>query len=210
MKEHSEKYIERCKEIGILTSESIRKYPLRSTNLAIVLKAYAVATHQPYQLTNEYDVLSDHVLYLTPSGFDWLIHFFSERSLAYLKSTFRFVFIKASNEETVIDPEFEGYSNFRGDTGKKPKAGSKQGAVLVRTYGPSKNKRTQEFKFDTLHEARSEVIRFTRFYPVDQFTLYRIRKNTKKGKVSYYRSKVPLFLEENNRGKVINLPNVRR
>jgi len=201
VKEFSELYITRCVTAGVLTKEKIRKYPLRSANLAIVLKAYAVVTYSPYTLSNDYDLLEDHKLYLTDDGLVWLIEVFKTHSLTYLKSTFRFVFSNA-NFKDISDINYIGYNNFRGITGDKLKAGSKQPAVIVH-----KNK---EYKFDTLHEARKEILMMSRFYPIDEFTLYRIRKNTKNGKTYHYRNKVRTILPPTQRGVESNLPHLRR
>lgn len=199
MREFSAKYIERCIIVGILTKEEIHKYPLRSANLAMVLKAYAVASHQPYDLSKgSYALLDPYKLYLTEEGFDWLLGVFNSHSFRFLRRTFPFVFTMAKRDD-VSDPNYQGYRNFRGLIGDRPKAGTKQGAVLVRTYGRN-NERTQEFKFKTLKKAREELVRFLRFYPPEEFTLYRLKKQKVGGKYKYYRSEVPLMLEENNRG----------
>jgi hypothetical protein len=44
---------------------------------------------------------------------------------------------------------------------------------------------------------------------VEQFKLYRIKKNTKKGKVSYCRAEIPLILKESKRGVPVNLPHLK-
>ena len=67
----------------------------------------------------------------------------------------------------------------------------------------------REYKFDSIREARREFLYLSRFYPVEQFKLYRIRKNTKKGKVSYYRDEIPLILKETKRGVPVNLPHLK-
>jgi hypothetical protein len=199
--EFSERYITRCIDIGILTKKKIHEYPLRNANLAMVLKAYAVSTHKPYTVDKNFEVLDDHKLYLTDGGFEWLLATFSMHSLQYLRSTFHFVFSNAT-EDDIDNPKYMGYNNFRGITGDRPKAGTKQKAVLVHTQG----KLVKEYRFDTLREARKELLMLSRFYPIDEFTLYRIRKN----KGSTYRSEVRTVLPENKRGAVSNLPHLRK
>jgi hypothetical protein len=167
----------------------------------MVLKAYAVETHVPYTISNDYNVLEDHELYLTDGGLDWLLSVFTKHSLAFLRSTFQFVFSQAT-EDDIDNIKYTGYNNFRGITGNKPKAGTKQRAVLVH--------KRKEYLFDTLREARHEVLLLSRFYPIDEFTLYRIRKNTKKDKTYYYRDKVPILLKETKRGRALNLPHLRK
>jgi len=203
--EHSDSYILKCVSAGILTKEPLYKYPLRNANLAVVLKAYAVATNQPYTITKEYEYLDVHKLYLTKGGFEWLLGVFKQYSLTYLRSTFGHVFINA-DEKDVGDLEYLGYNNLRGLSGERPKAGTKQKAVLVHRRG----RRKVEYKFNTLRAARDEIFNLSRFYPIDEFTLYRIRKNTKRGTVYYYREEVRTLLPTNNRGAVTNLPHVRK
>lgn len=140
--------------------------------------------------------MPDTDYYLTVGGFEWMLFTLKQYSFAYLKSTFPLLYA-AAKADCVADPTYEMYGNFRGVVGEAPKAGTKQKAILVHRKGRVEH----EYKFDTLREARKEVISLTRFYPASAFTLYRIRKNTKRGKVSYYKSKVPLILEPTNRGK---------
>lgn len=205
---HSTRYIDKCKSLGILTEEPIRKYPLRSANLAMVLKAYSVEAYLPYDIdARNYDILDDK-LYLTDAGLKWLYSVFEKHSLAYLKRVFQFVFSKATPASLNQLDAYEGMSNFKGITGDKPKAGSKQKAILIRAHG--KNGAIKDvYNFNTLHEARQEVLMLTRFYPLEEFTLYRIRKQTKKGKVYHYKEEVPLVLPPSKRGLSVNLPHLK-
>jgi hypothetical protein len=194
-----------CIRLGILTESPLRKYPLRAANLAVVLKAYAIEAKLPYTLNNQkFDELSDYKLYLTDAGLEWLFNVFKQHSLPFLRSAFQFVFSNAT-EADIQNPEYVGYNNFRGITGDRPKAGTKQKAVLVRKVGRT----LREYKFDSIREARREFLYLSRFYPVEQFKLYRIKKNTKKGKVSYYRDEIPLILKESKRGVPVNLPHLK-
>lgn len=204
---NTDAYITKCKSIGILTEDAIRKYPLRSANLALVLKAYAVDTNKPYTIdVTQFDLLNDYTLYLTEGGLEWLYDFFARHSLAYLKSAFQFLFLNAT-EADVLNPEgYAAFNNFRGTVGLKPKAGTKQRALLVRAYGKNgilKEKR----EFDTIVEARDEFFNLSRFFPADSFTLYRLRTQIKNGKTTSFKEKIPLYLEPNKRG--LHLSNVR-
>ena len=202
MFEHSDKYVEKCIKVGILTKDSIRKYPLRNANLAVVLKSFATQVNVPYTISKAgYDVLDDYRLYLTAGGLDWLLDFFGAHSLAYLRSIYTFVFANAAKYD-VINPNYQGYNNFLGITGDRPKAGTKQAAILM--HGKKR------YNFDTLREARKEVLLLSRFYPIDEFILYRIRKLTKNGKVTHYKEKVRLILPPNRRGLNSNLPHLRK
>jgi hypothetical protein len=193
-------------QIGILTDKPIRKYPLRAANLAMVLKAYAVASRLPYTVDNHnFDELSEYRLYLTEGGLEWLYNLFKQYSLAYLRSTFQFIF-SAATEADVQNPEqYAGYNNFRGTIGDMPKAGTKQKAILVRRVGRVDRK----YEFNSILEAREEFFNLSRYFPADQFKLYRIRKNTKRGKVYYYEQEIPLVLEKSKRGVAVNLPHLK-
>lgn len=199
--------INKCKELGILTETSLRKYPLRAANLAVVLKAYAITALQPYKIDNQnLDVLAGYKLYLSEAGYEWLLDVFSQYSLAYLRSAFQFVFSNASEEDLKSPEKYSGYNNFRGTVGDKPKAGTKQKAVLVRRVGRV-DRRTE---FDSILKAREEFFNLSRYLPASQFKLYRVRRQTKKGKVYFYEEEIPLILERNNRGVDSNLPHLRR
>lgn len=205
---YTDAYVAKCKELGILTDDSIRKYPLRAANLAMVLKAYATDTNQPYTLNNQRysEVFSDFALYLTEGGLEWLFDFFTRHSLSFLKSTFQFLFTNATQFEVDHPETYAGFNNLRGTVGDRPKAGTKQGAILVRTCGNLK----KTYTFDSILEAREEFFNISRYYPVEEFTLYRVRKLLKKGKTTYYKEQIPLILPPSRRGLAVNLPNVRR
>lgn len=200
-------YILRCKELGILTDEAIRKYPLRAANLAVVLKAYAHSTYQHYTIdTQDLTALEGHNLYLTADGFEWLVGVFNSHSLPFLRSAFGFVFSNAT-EADLLDPNtYQGYGNFRGEIGDRPKTGTVQKAVLVRKVGRT----YRETYFDTLKEAREAIFDFAKYLPMKDFKLYRIRKYTRNGNVTYGRAEVPLILDKNKRGVADNLPHLRR
>jgi hypothetical protein len=207
---HSEKYIQRCIDIGVLTAEAIHKYPLRSANIAVVLKLYAHMTHQPYTIDNQrFDILDEYKVYMTDGGLVWLRESFKTLSLGFLKKTFTHLFANVTTIEH-MNKQLEPFlANFKGLKGVQPKAGSKQAAVIIRSYG--KNNRIQkEFNYPELRLAREALLDMTRFYPLEQFKLYRIRKLTKKGKVTYYKEEVPIILEASKRGHTNNLPTLRR
>lgn len=209
MHHFTQRYLDRCLALGVLTKESLRKYPLRSSSLALVLKAYANAARRPYTIDNQrYDLLDEYQMYLTDAGIEWLFDAFQQHSLNFLRSVYQHVFVKATEEDLKDLYHYEGCQNFLGVTGDKPKAGTKQRALIVRSYGKN-NKIKKEFEFDTLREARVELMNLLRFYPLEQFELYRIRKLTKKGKVTYYKEKVPIIVGESKRGHTGNLPNTR-
>jgi hypothetical protein len=199
--------IEKCKSTGILTEASIRKYPLRSGNIAVVLKAYALKLRMPFIIeTINLKELDVYKLYLTPEGFDWLINEFKGYTLAFLRTGFQFVFSKAGVKDLKDIESYQGLNNFKGLVGINYKVGTMYPAVLVRKYGKNDSMEL-ETKYDTLAEARKDVLHLTRFYPADQFTLYRLSLSKQNG--VYYKHKVPLFLEENRRGVPINLPHLK-
>lgn len=182
--------IDECVDLGILTYKKVRKYPLRSANLFMVLKAHAIETHQPY--TVDATKKTDEKLYLTDAGLTWLYHVFTQRDLTFLRSVFQFVFSKATEYDLKHIDKYEGMKNFKGLSGERPKAGTKQKALLIRT----RKKVKQEFHFDNIREARQEILHLTRFYPADEFKLYRIR-TTKRGT---FKEEIPLIIGATNRG----------
>ncbi len=199
--------IEKCKSTGILTEASIRKYPLRSGNIAVVLKAYALKLRMPFIIeTINLKELDVYKLYLTPEGLDWLINEFKGYTLAFLRTGFQYVFSNATVKDLEHIENYQGLNNFKGIIGTNYKVGTMHPAVLVRKYGKNGSMEL-ETKYDTLAEARLDVLHLTRFYPADQFTLYRLSLNKQNG--VYYKKKVPLFLEENRRGVSINLPHLK-
>jgi hypothetical protein len=200
MKDLVDKYIDQCINVGILTPEKIRKYPLKEGNIGVVLKAYALHSKLPFTLdNNDVSIYNNHKLYLTKEGYEWIIQEFKKYTLVYLRSTFQHLFV---NLKDIKDIEtHNGLNNLKGITGINYKEGTVNGAVLVRKQGV----RTHELFFTTLAEARKEVINLTRFYPAENFNLYRMHKV----KDVYYRHKVPLILESNRRGVSINLPHLK-
>jgi len=199
--------IEKCKSTGILTEASIRKYPLRSGNIAVVLKAYALKTRMPFIIeTLNLTQLDVYKLYLTPEGLDWLINEFKVYTLAFLKTGFQFVFSNASVKDLENIDHYSGLNNFKGISGINFKMGTRNPALLVRRYGKN-NKMILETQYDTLVDARKDVLHLTRFYPAEEFTLYRLAKSKSKG--IYLKHKVPLFLKENRRGVSVNLPHLK-
>lgn len=195
-----------CLRLGILTETPHRKYPLRAANLSAVLKAYAIEARMPYTLNvRNLQELSDYKLYLTDEGLEWLYDVFKQHSLPFLRSAFQFVFSSATEDDVQNPEQYAGFNNFRGTIGERPKAGTKQKAVLVRKVG----KALREYKFDSIREARAEFFNLSRFFPVDQFKLYRIRKETRNKTPSYYREELPLIFKESKRGMVGNLPHLK-
>jgi len=200
MKELIDQYINQCITVGILTPEKIRKYPLRPGNIAVVLKAYALHSKLPFTLdNNDISIYNGYVLYLTKDGYNWIIQEFKKYTLVFLRSGFQHLFVNLKSVEKL--EEHNGLNNLKGVTGINYKEGTLNGAVLIRKQGV----RTHELYFTTLAEAREEVINLTRFYPVEDFTLYRMSKS----KGVYYKQKVPLILESNRRGVSVNLPHLK-
>ncbi len=195
-----DQYLYQCMTVGILTVDKFRNYPLRPGNLGVVLKLYSLYAKLPFvfDITNISDY-ENKDMYLTLEGYDWLINEFKKYTLIYLRSTFRHVF---SNLKDIQDIDtYKGLNNFKGIVGENYKAGTLSNAILIREYGTKK----YEWSFTTLLEARKEIINLTRFYPIEQFTLYRTRKS----KGVYYKQRVPLILETNRRGMSINLPHLK-
>lgn len=193
--------LSKCLDKGILTTEKNRRYSLLASSLGVVLKAYATENLLPYELNFSALEEPKQSYYLTYDGLQWLYAHFRNHSVEYLQKVYTPFFITT----TKVIEQSHLLNNFRGETGKKPRAGSKQPAILV-----YRNKRVKkEYHFETIHEARDYVVQITRQLPLDQFTLYRIRKLMKKGKVTHYREEIPLIVDKGRRGQAVNLPHLK-
>ena len=202
-----DRYIDQCLDIGIFTKASVRKYPLRAGNIAVVLKAYALSARLPFDIESKnLDVFDAYRLYLTDKGLAWLLAEFKKYTPAFLRTGFHYAFSVASEKDMEDIDNYVGLNNFKGLIGTNYKQGTQNKAMLVRVYGKN-NKLKVETIFDTLVDARKEVLHLTRYYPAEQFTLYRLSKEKKNG--VYLKSKVPLFLEANRRGMTMNLPHLK-
>jgi hypothetical protein len=204
--ESTDYYVSQCITTGILTTDRIRKYPLRPSSIAVVVKAFALKARMPFEIdahkVNEFDT---YRLYLTDKGLAWLLNEFKQYTLVFLRSTFQYVFSQATPKDIENLEQYQGLNNFRGIVGVNYKAGATHPALIVREYGKN-NKLKTETQYNTLVDARQELLHLTRFYPIEQFKLFRLIK-TKKG--TYTRSSVPLFLETNRRGVPVNLPHLK-
>lgn len=190
MKHHTQKYLDACIRVGILTAEKTRKYSLRAYNLGVVLKLYALSLNLPYSLKSRgvTKAIPDSQYTLTDVGLEWVFTSFKNYSLEYLQSVFSILFINA-DEHTLNNPHaFDGFNNLRGITGRKQKRGSLRPALVIHYYSVNKNLK-RERRFDTLAQAREYLFDASKYYPIDSFKLYSIR--TRKNKTGTYE-----FLEE--------------
>lgn len=200
MKHLVESYIIECLNAGFLTKEKIKDYKLKPGNIAVVLKVYALYSKIPFEYdTRNINHYQDYNLFLTDAGYTWLINEFKKYTLSFLRSTFSHVFLRLKNLNEL--EKYNGLNNFKGISGINYKVGTKSSAILIRQQGVHKH----ELFFSTLAEARKEVINLTRFYPVEQFTLFTV--SNVEG--MYYRQKVPLILKTNRRGVPVNLPHLK-
>lgn len=170
---------------GILTLDPIRRYPLTASSLAVVKKLYALENFIGYSLNFSRLEQPDRAYYLTYEGLLWFYERLKSYSLAYLRSTFSPFFML--NDAPI--ESMESLNNFRGLCGDRPRAGSKQSAVVVHKY----KRVSREYFFERLYEAREFILTSSRFYPLDDFKLYRVRKQTRKGKLQTFREELPVI-----------------
>ena len=52
---------------------------------------------------------------------------------------------------------------------------------------------SREYFFERLYEAREFILTSSRFYPLEDFKLYRVRKQTRKGKLQTFREELPVI-----------------
>ena len=178
------KLLLKCKEEGVLTEEKIRKYPLSLSNLQVILKMMAVESFEPYEMKMEKGVATTY--YLTDEGLEWFYDFFRKHSFVYCKSLFSHLLIHTNEKE--FDPvTHKDFSNFRGTDGVHSVAGTKQRAMITRTVG----KCVRKYFFDSIKEARDTLKIWLTLYPIEQFTIYRIRNQ----RGCEFREKIPLIVQ---------------
>lgn len=195
MLEHTDAYILKCLDLGILCQDNIRQYPLRPFSLVLVLKLYALSARLPYEVNHtRLDKITQQAYYLTDSGLSWLYENLRQYPLPFLRSHFGNLFSTATEEDLKHLDQYSRLANFRGTTGARPKAGTKQAAMLVRFVGRCR----REYKYDSLRAARCDLINLSRFYSLQEFKLYRLSCN------GCY-TEVPLVLKPNKRGVIDNL-----
>lgn len=171
---------------GILTKEKIRKYPLKLTNLQVVLKIYAVETYQPFTfyIRNMKGVSTEY--YLTDKGLQWVYDFFKDKTLDYVRSLFSQLFVRATQDTLQHIDTYPYFNNFRGTMGVYGQRGTKQRALVIRKVGRTERR----YEFDTINDARDQLRYWVTLYPIEEFTLYRLRVTEKKGT---FKEKIPLF-----------------
>lgn len=193
-------YITQCLNIGILTKEKIKKYKLKPGSLVVILKVYALYNKIPFEYSSHtFKEYQNYSFFLTDQGYIWLINEFKKYTLLFLRSKFSHIFLRLNDLNKL--ESYNGLNNFKGISGVNYKAGTISGAILLHKQGVH----VSETSFKTLAEARKEVISLTRFYPVENFTLYLIANH----KDVYYKQKVPLILGANRRGVPVNLPHLK-
>lgn len=177
-----------------LTTEPIRKFPLRNTSLAAFRKICAVINNEPFEFNLRKLDRSASVYYLTDEGLNLLYDFTKAHDLTYMRSLLSILFIRATEYDIQHPETFSFYSNFRGTTGARRQSGILQKALIVRQVGKVERK----YYYDSIKEAREQLKVWLRYYPIEQFTLYRVRPK-------YGREKIKLLTENKN-----NLENYNR
>lgn len=196
---HTDKYLDKCQTLGILTTEKLHKYPLLPLNLVCVLKAYAICASLPYTIdTLNLDRLDLASYYLTDTGLEWLFTVFREHSISYLRSVFPGIFAKVTEDVLQSNKLEERFKNFRGVSGVLPKVGGNPRALLVCSFA----KPEKRIPFSTLADARAEVVRLSRFYMLEDMKLYRIEYEKRKDKIIKRLRPELLVLPPSKRGLV--------
>ena len=125
--------------------------------------------------------------YLTDLGLQWFLHFFEVHSFTYCRSQFSFLLRSVKEEEFTTDHVV--FNNFKGLSGKKTIPGTKQRALIIR-----KVKRCERrYEFDSIKEAREQLQLWLSYFPIEEFTLYRLR--TQNGHT--FKEKIPLLVDRN-------------
>jgi len=173
-------------QLGILTKDTIRRYPLRYTNLQAVMKMYAVNTNQPFTMSiyGKKGVSTEY--YLTDYGLEYVYDFFKGKDLTYAKALFNYLFTHSKEDTLDHLDTYSFFDNFRGTRGTKSRRGSKQPALIIRTVGRAEKR----YEFNSIAEARDQLRLWVALYPIEQFTLYRIKTDKKGYK---YKERIKLF-----------------
>lgn len=161
----------------------------------MVAKVYAMHIHQSYDyhhLNIPQNKNTDY--YMTDEGIDWFFTVLESKPFDLLRGLFsiRFTNIKEGDDLRTAP----GFGNIKGISGVVPKAGSKQKAMLIHKVKRCERK----YYFDSLVEAREEVKRLLKYYPPEEFKLYRICEDKYKDRVHHVRREVKLILDLSNRG----------
>jgi len=126
--------------------------------------------------------------YLTEKGLNIFYEFFKTHSFNYCRSLFSNLLVRATPDHLKNPSTYPYFNNFRGTSGKKRDPGTKQRALIIR-----KVKRCERrYEFDSIKEARQHLTIWLTMYPIEEFTLYRIR--TQKG--TTFKEKIPLIVEQ--------------
>lgn len=180
MQEQIERYLDACVRVGILTEKKIHKWYLKPGNLAAVVKVYALITRQTfvYNTSEIGEQFKSYKYCITEGGMQWFVRALSQYSFEYLRSTFGLLFAAAPDKSVLDHPQtFQAFNNFYGVTGAKTPAGSKQAALIIhKRQGVIK-----EHHFKSIKEARQWLLHMSSFYPLTEFTVYRIRRTAHKG-----------------------------
>lgn len=176
---HAEKIHDALFVEGLLTTETLYKYPLRASSYATICKAYSLEHGLSYTLNYQQLPKLTEKYYLTPKGITWLMEHFAKYSSEFLRSVYTPYFMR--NDKTLLN-------NFYGISGERPKQGSKQKAMVVHQH----KRVRKEYHFDQLRHARQFIFDNAKFYPLEEFTLYRIRTRMRGKSVDTFREKLPL------------------
>lgn len=194
MDDQVERYLKICIDVGILTTEKIRKYPLRVSNFYVVLKAFAVDSNLDFEFNQyKFDDYYNDKYYLTDSGLNWLYVVFSNHSLDFNRRVYMFLFHSATKEDMYHLDRYDKLNNFRGESGNSQKYVNGHKAVIVRHYGKN-NKITREFEYENIKVARKALVEFLRYYPVEQFEIFTIHHYSTKAGLKERRIKLDTVL----------------
>lgn len=172
----------------------MRKYPLREYNFRVICKCYAMFFNIPYlfDITDVGGQFTD--CYMTDYGLNWFYNFLRSKDIPYLKTIFPHLFIRIPADTTHLDyATCSVFNNFRGVTGVKRRAGTLQRAMVERRV----KRCTRKYEFDSIAEARQQLMLWLRYYPAEEFTLYRVREQ----KGYTIREQIPLVVDNSKRGR---------
>lgn len=176
-------YTQALIDLGFLTLEPIRKYPLKKTSYNNILKLYAHNSKKPYKhKLYQFDNVTIDNYYLTDAGIEWMYNTFESMTPQY-RLTLMPEYFNMKGNYVRGNPML---NNLIGTYGINPKSMYSREAILVRRYGKN-NKIVKEYHYPTSKEAREAVLEYLKYYPIEQFELYVIKNG--------YRVKKPLLID---------------
>lgn len=167
--EYIDNYTEALIDLGYLTKDKIRAYPLSKYSYHVILKLYALQYYKSYDFTKYNFSLVDDPddYYVTDKGLTWVGQYMDSDSKLKLKLFGSYFMYNRLNLGFKMNPAF---NNIKGISGK-PVSRYTNKALLILTVG----RRKSQMVFDNVPDARKKLTELLRYYTPEQFVLWSLR-----------------------------------